>query len=110
MSKLGLDVSGMAPSQFHVTLTLRNLLGGHVSQQLVVAPHEAIRDRHRLAVNLIRRLVDADVIAEALRHLVDSVEPFEQRSRHNDFRLLTISTLNLASHEEIEFLIGPPKL
>ena len=54
--------------------------------------------------------VDADVVAERLRHLVHAVEPFEQRHRHDDLRLLAVALLQLAPYQQVEFLIGAAEL
>ena len=57
-----------------------------------------------------RRLGDADVIAQRLRHLVHAVEALEQRHRHDDLRLLAIGLLQLAADQQIELLIGAAEL
>ena len=81
-----------------------------VGQQQVVAPHQLVADRHQLAEHLVRRLGDADVVAEALRHLLDAVEPLEQRRRHHDLRLEPVGRHDVAADVEIEQLIGAAEL
>src|SRR5207237_9599462 len=39
-------------------------------EQLVVPPHQPVRNAHQLAVLLLCRLVDADVVAKRFAHLV----------------------------------------
>ncbi len=53
---------------------------------------------------------DADVIALRLRHLVDAVEAFEQRHGEDALRLLPEVALQLASDEQVEFLVGAAEL
>ncbi len=79
-------------------------------QQLEIAPHQLVGDRHQLAEHLVGRLGDADVVVERLRHLVDAVQPFEQRQRQDALRLLTVVALQLAADEQVEFLVGAAQL
>src|SRR5207244_12557883 len=66
--------------------------------------------RHELAEHVVGGLVDTHVIAEALRHLLDAVESFENRDRHRDLRLLPGSPLKIASDEQVERLIRSTQL
>src|SRR5262249_35454829 len=79
-------------------------------EQLVIAPHQLVGDRHELAEHLARRLGNADIVVQRLRHLVDAVEAFEQWQRQNALRLLAVMALQLAAHQQIELLIGAPEL
>ena len=58
----------------------------------------------------LRRLGDADVVAERLRHLVDAVQPLEQRHREDALRLLAVVLLQLAADQQVEFLVGAAEL
>ena len=51
-----------------------------------VLGHQLVGDAHQLAELLPRRLGDADVVAERLRHLLAAVETLEQRRGHDDLR------------------------
>src|SRR3546814_13436979 len=79
-------------------------------QQIVVAPHQSVRDGHDLAEHLARGITDADVVAEALRHLLHAVEPLKDRHRHDALRLLPRGGLKMSSDQEIELLVGPAEL
>ena len=54
----------------------------------------------------MRRFGDADVVAVGLRHLLHAVGAFEQRHGEHDLRKLVVVALQLASHEQVEFLVG----
>jgi hypothetical protein len=88
----------------------RQILGAHVGQQRVVLPHQLVRDRHELAEHLTCRFGDPDVVAEALRHLLDPVQPLEQRRRHHHLRLEIERRHDVASDIEVEELIGAAEL
>src|SRR5512135_304476 len=79
-------------------------------QQLNVAPHELVGNRHELAEDLAGRFGNADVVAERLRHLVDPVEPLQQRHRQDALRLLPVVLLQLAPDQQVELLIRSAKL
>ena len=100
---------GLRPSA-HSRLSAAISSCGAERQQLVVAPHQLVGDRHQLAEHLVRRLGDADVVVERLRHLVDAVEPFEQRQRQDALRLLAVVPLQLAADQEVELLVGAAEL
>ena len=81
-----------------------------VGEQQVVPPHQLVADRHELAEHLVGRLGDADVVAEALRHLLDAVQPLEQRRRHDHLRLEPVARHDVAADVEVEQLIGAAEL
>src|SRR5205814_7632009 len=58
----------------------------------------------------LRRLGDADVVAERLGHLLPAVEALEQRHGDNALRLLPEILLQLAADEKVELLVGTAKL
>ena len=93
-----------------LALQPRDLVQRAERQQLVVAPHQVVGDRHQLAEHLVRRLGDADVVVERLRHLVDAVEALEQRQRQDALRLLAVVALQLAADQQVEFLVGAAEL
>jgi hypothetical protein len=70
-----------------------------------VLPHELVANGHELAVHFGWRLVDADGVAEGLGHLLHAVEAFEDRRHEDDLRLLAVVALQLAAHQEVEFLV-----
>ena len=55
------------------------------------------------------RLIDPDVIAEGLAHLLHAVGAFEQRHRQDDLRFLTVLALKVAADQQIEPLVGAAK-
>ncbi len=79
-------------------------------EQLEVAPHHFVGDRHEFAEDVLRLLVDPDVVAIALGHLLHAVESFEEWDRQRDLRLLTVGTLEVAPDQQIERLVGAPEL
>jgi hypothetical protein len=81
-----------------------------VGEEEPVAPHERVGDGHELAEHLLRRLVDADGVVERLRHFLDAVEALEDFCHEDDLRRLAGVALEVAAHEEIEFLIGAAEL
>ena len=102
---------GMQPAAFDLPFHLGDLFQGAGAEQLVVAPHQFVGDRHQLGVDLFGRLGDADIVAQTLGHLLHPVEPFQDR--HHQHRLLfahVVGPLQMASHQEVELLIGPAQL
>src|SRR5438105_5360009 len=79
-------------------------------QELEVAPHQPVGDRHEFAEHFVRRLGYADGVVERLRHLVDTVEALEQRQRQDALRFLSVVPLQLAADQQVEFLVGAAKL
>ena len=77
-----------------------------IRQQFVVAEHQRVADLHYLAVHDLRRLCDADVVAQRFGHLVDAVQTFEQRYGGHDLLRLSVILLNLAPHQQVELLVG----
>ena len=53
-----------------------------------------------------RRFVDADVVAQRLGHLVDPVQPFQQRHGQDALGRLAPLALQLAPHQQVELLVG----
>ena len=87
---------------------VHGVAGGHglAEEQEVVAGHEFVGDAHQLSKNFHRRLVHPDVVAEALRHFLHAVEPLEQRHEKDDLLRLPLFALEVATHEDVEKLIG----
>ena len=56
------------------------------------------------------RLVDGDEVAQGLGHLVDPIESLEQRHSQHHLRLLAVVLLQLAAHEQVEFLVRAAEL
>src|SRR2546421_2169931 len=87
-------------------------------EELVVPPHQPVRDAHQLPVLLLRRLGDADVVAERLAHFVahdlavhlSRIGPLEQRPGEAYLWNLTVLLLQLAADEEVEELVGGAEL
>src|SRR3990170_4962342 len=81
-----------------------------VGEELVILQHQVVGDGHHFPEDRFRRLRDADVVAQALAHLVHAVQPHEQRRGHHHLRLLSVHPLQVAPHEEVELLVGSPQL
>ena len=87
-----------------------NLVRRQIGQQRVVLPHQLVGDRHQLAEHLRRRVRHADVVAGALGHLLDAIQPLEQRRRHHDLRFEAVGRHEVAADVEVEELIGAAEL
>ncbi len=79
-------------------------------QQIVVAPHQVVGDRHQLAEHVGRGVGDADVVAQRFGHLVDAVQAFQQRHGEYALRRLPVVPLQFAPHQQVEFLVGAAQL
>ncbi|KPX14621.1 Adenosylhomocysteinase [Pseudomonas syringae pv. delphinii] len=104
-SQLDLDITRIG-TRFAVSPQPVDLFHRAEAQQFEVAPHQRIRDRHQLAVHDARRLLNADIVAERLGHLLDAIQTFQQWHGQDALRLLPIGALKLTPHQQIEFLIG----
>ena len=82
------------------------LLVGDIGQQLKVVQDEAVGDGHHLAVYLLGRLGDADVVAQALAHLVAAVGAHQQGDHKALLGALAHHRLQLPAHQEVELLVG----
>src|SRR5438132_778285 len=80
------------------------------TQELVVAKHELVADRHELSVHLLGRLRDADVVAEALRHLLHPIQTLGDGNHHRHLPLLARIALQLPTDQEVEGLVRPSEL
>jgi hypothetical protein len=58
----------------------------------------------------VGRVGDANVVAEAFRHLLDAIEAFEQRRRHDDLRLESVARHDVAADVQVEQLISSTEL
>src|SRR5882672_3020004 len=72
-----LDVARV-PASGDLFLPLVDRLHRLEGQQLDVAPHQLVRDRHQLPENGLRRLADSNVVAQGFRHFLGAVQAFEQ--------------------------------
>ena len=104
--KLHLCVHGVQHSHIDFLLKPHNHGGSEIREQLVVGPHQFVRDRHQLAEHLIRSFGDADVVAQALRHLALAIEAHEDRHGKHHLSRQTVFALDVPVHEQIEFLFG----
>ena len=82
----------------------------HIGQQFVVAPHHFVGNRHQLAIHFKWRLFDPDCIAVGFRHFLNTIETFKNRHGQHGLRLLPVASLQVASDQQIEFLVGAAKL
>jgi hypothetical protein len=91
----------------HVILHARELVERHVeAEQFEPAPHQLVTDLERLGHDVDGRLVDADIVAQGFRHLVDAVQSLEQRHGQYALRRLPMVLLQLPPHQQIELLVG----
>ena len=79
-------------------------------QQREIAPHHGVGNRHHLGEHRVGRLGDAHVVALGLGHLLDAIQPFQQRHRQHALRLLAVLALQLAPHQQVELLVGTSQL
>ena len=105
---LGVDRPQLAGAQR--ACYLLDAVGMPAGRQLEVTRHELVGNRHQLAELLRRGLRDPHVVAQALGHLLRTVEPFEQRRRQDDLRLLPGVALQIPAHEVVEQLVGAAEL
>ena len=95
-----------------------DLRRGAPAEQLVIAPHQRVRDAHQLAVLVPGRLVDAHVVPQRLGHLVADdlpvhlarVDSFQERPGQADLRELPVLLLQGAADEQVEELVGRAQL
>ena len=88
----------------------RDLHAREVREQREVVAQRGVRDRHHLAEQFVRWLVDADVVAERLRHLLVAVGAGEERQRDRDLRTLAVLALELAAGHQVEELVAAADL
>jgi hypothetical protein len=81
-----------------------------VRQERPPGPHHVVRDGHDLPEDLVGSLVDADVVPERLRHLLDAVEADEERGRHDALGGESVAPHQLTADEEVEELVGAAEL
>ncbi len=76
-------------------------------QKQIIARHQLVGDAHQLPKHVRRRLRNAHIIAEALRHLLHAIEPLEQRHHQRHLLRLPLLALQIAADEDVEKLIRP---
>src|SRR5205814_8121479 len=103
-----LDVARVTTARY-LFLPHRERFQGFEGEQLQVAPHQLIGDRHQLSEDRFRGFVDTDVVVERLRHLVDAAYPFEKRHRQDALLRLTVVLLEFAPHQQVELLVSSPE-
>src|SRR5438105_3218464 len=81
-----------------------------LEQQSGVSGCQRVGDRHHLAVDLLRRLADADVVAQRLAHLVDPVQTLQEREHGHVLRRLGVGALDVPAEEQVEELVGATDL
>src|SRR4051812_25553405 len=105
LSQVHLGISGVLGTALAVSFKTAYLANTKIRQQVVVAPHEIVRDRHPLAKHLVGPFLDADVIAEGFGHLLNTIETLKQRCSNDRLRFLAKRTLQVTAHELVKFLI-----
>ena len=86
------------------------LVGVQLSQKLSIDGDKLVGDRHRLPVHILGRVGDADVVAQALAHLLDAVGADEERHEEHLLGTLPFDLLKLAPEQVVEALVGAPEL
>ena len=77
---------------------------------LVVAPHQVVGNRHDLAEHVLRRVLDGDVVAQRLAHLLDAVGADEQRDGENHLRFQAVVAHDVAADQQVKQLVGAAHL
>src|SRR3990167_1366978 len=108
-SQFDFDVTGVG-ALLDITLELLDLFHGAEAEQLEVAPHQRIRHGYQLVVHDTRSFLDTYIVAQRLGHLLHAIQTFKQRHGDDALRGLTIGALQLAPHQQVEFLISAAQL
>ena len=72
--------------------------------------HRLVGQRQRAPVHLARRLGDADVVAQRLRHLLHAVDPGQDRHGQHGLLGLAVGALDVAREQQVEGLVGAAEL
>src|ERR1700712_4892501 len=107
--ELDLDVTGVSAS-LTISLERIDLFHRAEAEQFEVTPHQCVGNGNQLAVHDARGFLDADIVTQGFGHLLHAIQPLEQRHGQHALRLLTVGTLQLAPHQQVELLIGTTKL
>ena len=83
---------------------------GDIRQALEIGHHEVVGKGHSLAVHIAGRLVDANVVPEALAHLLHAVGAGQQRHQEALLRALAHLLLEIPPDQQVEPLVGAPEL
>ena len=75
-------------------------------QQFIVPDHEIVADGHDFAKHVTRHILERHVIPEALAHFLDPISPLKQGHGDDDLGFLSIISLEITSHQEVELLVG----
>ena len=71
----------------------------------VPAPHQHVRNAQHLGKHGVGVFGNADVVVLAFRHFFNAVQAFQQRHGQNALRLLAVFLLQMATDQEVEFLV-----
>ena len=63
----------------HLLFQGRQFLIALEAQQVKIAPHHLIGDRHQFAKHFIGCISDADIVVQRLGHFLHTVKAFQQR-------------------------------
>src|SRR6476619_2587543 len=81
-----------------------------MKQNFIVTSHQLITNAHELAEHVRRTLIERDVVAKALTHLLLSVESFENGHNHRDLLRHSFLPLQVPPDHNIEKLVRSPEL
>ncbi len=104
-SQIFLDGLGMQAAFGHAPLQIGDLFQSAGGEQLVIAPHQIVRNGHDLAEHGGGRLVNADIVAVGFRHLAHAVGAFQQGHGQNALGFQAVVGLKGAAHQQVEFLV-----
>ena len=79
-------------------------------EEVVVDPHGGVGHRHDAAEHVLRAVVEGDVVAEGLRHLLLAVEADEQGHAEHGLRGHLVLFLQVAADEHVEELVAAADL
>ena len=96
--EVGLRIARIHKALDQPVLQIGQPAGLDIGEQGEVLHDQLIRNFHELPEHLIRRLVDADVVAQRLGHLLRAVGAFQQRHREHRLRLQPVRVEQLAAH------------
>ncbi|CAI8421088.1 MAG: Uncharacterised protein [Cyanobium sp. ARS6] len=89
---------------------LRQCLQIEIGQQRQVVVDRRIADLLQLGIHRKRILIQAHHVAEALAHLLNTIQPHQDRQQQTELGALVEVTLQVAAHGHVELLIGSPQL
>ena len=104
------DVHRVACLGVDDVLDLCHVLIRNVGQIFEERDNHGVGKRHRFTEDVVGRLVDADIVIQALAHLLDAVGAHQKRNEKALLGPLAHLLLEVAPHQQVEHLIGAAEL